>query len=97
MTLQELTSILNFNCESDVTDGFFEWFIDSMKESNLVGWEQNVGGHGTTVKRRTLKLLHVHCVVSMAHAQTFYITHILINTRSTDVHFTDMFSLDWKC
>ena len=31
VTLQELTSI--FNCESDVTGGFFEWFIDS-KESN---------------------------------------------------------------
>ena len=31
VTLQELTSI--FNCKSDVTDGFFEWFIDS-KESN---------------------------------------------------------------
>ena len=31
VTLQELTSICN--CESDVTDGFFEWFIDS-KESN---------------------------------------------------------------
>ena len=31
VTLQELASILN--CESDVTDGFFEWFLDS-KESN---------------------------------------------------------------
>ena len=28
VTLQELTSI--FNCESNVTDGFFEWFIDSV-------------------------------------------------------------------